>query len=380
LLRGKRVGLLTHPAAVLPDCTYLVDRLIDDDDVNLVLLFAPEHGLAADAQDQVAVGGQTYRGLPVVSLYGDDAASLRPTEEALEKIDVLVVDLQDVGARYYTYVYTMAYCLEACGKAGVPLIVCDRPNPLNGVAVQGQVLDPAFASFVGRFALPVRHGMTIGELARMWNAEEQYDADLTVLASRGWRRAMWFDQCGLPWVPPSPNMPALSTAIVYPGGCLLEGTNLSEGRGTTRPFETIGAPFIDGREWASTLNERGLPGCVFRPIVFQPTFHKHAGEVCGGVFVHVTDRDNFDATRAYWALIEQARRLAPEDFAWRTEPYEFESDRLAIDLLAGTDRFRLALETGEDVESLFTDNNDAGFAFAERRASFLKKDYANGNV
>lgn len=343
-LRGARVGLLVHPASVLPDLTNTHDHLIDDPTVDVRALFAPEHGLAAAAQDQVAVGHETYRGVAVHSLYGANEASLRPSPDALADIDVLVVDLQDVGARYYTYVYTMAYCLEACAALGKRVVVCDRPNPLGGEVEEGPVLEPRFASFVGRFPLPVRHAKTIGELARLWNEQSGWDAQLDVVELRGWDRALWLDQTGLPWVAPSPNMPTLDTAIVYPGGCLIEGTNLSEGRGTTRPFETVGAPWLDGRALATQLNARGLPGVYFRAIEFVPGFHKFAGEACGGVFVHVTDRERFRSFDAYLELIKAARRQNRDRFAWRTQPYEFVRDRLAIDLLCGTDRLRLEIE------------------------------------
>jgi len=346
-LGGKRVGILTHSASVLPDLSYLVDHLMDRSDVQATVLFGPEHGLSGAAQDQVDVGHAAYRGVRVYSLYGDTPESLRPRERDLAKIDVLVIDLQDVGVRYYTYVYTMAYCLEACGAAGIPVIVCDRPNPLNGLTVEGPLLEPAFASFVGRFPLPVRHGKTIGELADIWNREQGWNAKLTVFPNRGWDRAMWFDQTGLPWVSPSPNMATPDTAIVYPGGCLVEGTNLSEGRGTTHPFETVGAPWVDPEKLTARLRSRGLPGVYFRPIRFMPAFHKYAGEICGGVFVHVTDREAFQSFRTYLELIAAIRALHPDRFAWRTEPYEFESTRPAFDLLCGTDRFRKRIEAGE---------------------------------
>ncbi len=344
LLGGGRVGLLAHAASVLPDFTHLADRLREHPDVRLTALFGPEHGLDGAAQDMIGVDGAVARGLPIFSLYGAEESALRPTAEMLATIDALVVDLQDVGARYYTFVYTMAYCLEACAAAGKRVIVCDRPNPLNGVDVDGPLLEPAFASFVGRFPLPVRHGKTIGELAQQWNREQGWNADLTVLPCAGWDRAMWFDQTGLPWIPPSPNMPTLDTATVYPGACLVEGTNLSEGRGTTRPFETIGAPWLDGRALAAELNASNLPGVRFRPLAFVPAFHKHAGRNCGGVFVHVTDRSVFRAVDAYVQLIAAARRQHRAAFAWRTEPYEFVRDRLAFDLLCGTDRLRRQIE------------------------------------
>ncbi|NLH49089.1 MAG: DUF1343 domain-containing protein [Myxococcales bacterium] len=345
-LGGARVGLLVHSASVLPDLTYLHDRLIDDPAINVTALFGPEHGIAGVEQDQVDVGHTVYRGLRVYSLYGDDPTSLKPSPKALEKIDVLVIDLQGIGARYYTYVYTMAYCIEACAEAGKKVILCDRPNPINGLDVEGPVLDPAFASFVGRFPVPVRHARTVGELATQWNREQGWRADLTVLSLEGWERRMWFDETGLPWVMPSPNMTSLETATVYPGGCLIEGTNLSEGRGTTRPFEMVGAPWLDGAALAAELNGLRLPGVYFRPIQFVPTFHKFAGKLCKGVFVHVVDRDAFRSFDAYLRLVAAARRQSPQNFSWRTEPYEFERTRLAFDLLCGTDRMRLDIEAG----------------------------------
>ncbi len=344
-LGNARVGLLVHHASVLPDFSYLHDRLIDDPRVDVTVLFGPEHGISATAQDQIDVAHGTYRGLPVYSLYGDCEADLRPTDEALEKFDVLVVDLQDIGVRYYTYVYTMAYCLEACARRGKRVLVCDRPNPLGGLVEEGPLLDRAFASFVGRFALPVRHARTIGELAEKWNGEEGWNADLEIVPLTGWDRAMWFDQTRLPWIAPSPNMPTPATATVYPGGCLLEGTNLSEGRGTTTPFEVVGAPWLDGQALAAELNARKMPGAYFRPIEFIPTFHKFSGEVCGGVFVHVAERDVFRSFDAFLELIRAVRRQAPGRFAWRTEPYEFETERLAFDLLCGTDKIRREIES-----------------------------------
>jgi len=376
LLGKARVGLLTHPAGVLPDLTYLADRLIDHPDVNVSALFGPEHGLAAQAQDMIAVGQSTYRGVPVHSLYGDSEEQLRPRAGMLAQIDLLVIDLQDVGARYYTYIYTMAYCLEACAQAGIPVIVCDRPNPLDGVTLEGPLLQKEWASFVGRYPLPVRHGMTAGELARWWSEQYGWPLELTMLPMRHWRRDLYFDQCGLPWVPPSPNMPALDTAIVYPGGCLIEGTNLSEGRGTTRPFEIIGAPWLNGRRLAATLNERELPGVVFRPISFLPMFHKFAGEPCNGVFVHVTDRQTFQPFCSYVELIAAARKLHPDHFAWRTEPYEFVADRPAIDLLCGSDRVRRHLEEGGEVAAITAEWERDTADFTTQRRDHLLAEYA----
>src|SRR2546425_1039074 len=345
LLRGKRFALLAHQASVDGRLQHAVTLLADLPGARLARLFAPEHGLWGAAQDHARVGRSRdpVTGLPVESLYGPRRA---PTPARLHDLDVLLVDLQDVGARYYTFVWTMALTMRACGRAGVPLIVLDRPNPLGGVAVEGNVPDPAFASFVGLYPLPARHGMTIGELARYLNSEHALGCALTVVPMSGWRRAMAWEETGLQWVAPSPNMPTPDTARVYPGGCLIEGSNLSEGRGTTRPFEWVGAPFLDAHRYAELLNAQRLPGVHFRPARFAPTFHKWAGRLCGGVQVHVTDRDRFRPFVTGLALLAAARRLAPRRFAWRRPPYEFERRRLPIDILCGTEVIRLALERG----------------------------------
>jgi uncharacterized protein YbbC (DUF1343 family) len=319
--------------------------LADAARARLVRLFAPEHGLWGAAQDHapIAAARDAVTGLPVASLYG---ARRAPTPTMLRGLDVLVVDLQDVGARYYTFVWTMALAMRACARAGVAVIVLDRPNPLGGLAVEGNLPDPAFASFVGLYPLPARHGMTIGELAGYLNAEHGLGCDLTVVRMRGWRRSMLWEDTGLPWVAPSPNMPTPDTARVYPGGCLVEGTNLSEGRGTTRPFEWVGAPFLDAHRYATGLEALGLPGVQFRPVRFAPTFHKWAGRLCGGIQVHVTDQPRFKPFLTGLALLDVARRQARRRFAWRRPPYEFERRRLPIDILCGTDGIRRALERG----------------------------------
>jgi uncharacterized protein YbbC (DUF1343 family) len=261
-------------------------------------------------------------------------------------VDFLLFDLQDVGVRYYTFIWTMALAMRAAARARKPFVVLDRPNPLGGEIVEGNVLDPAYASFVGLHPLAVRHGMTAGELAGYFNAAFGIGCDLRVVRLAGWRRARWFDQTGLPWVPPSPNMPTLDTATVYAGMCLLEATNLSEGRGTTRPFELVGAPFIDGNALANDLARERLPGAAFRPCSFQPTFNKWAGEPCGGVQVHVTDRLRFRSFRAGLSLIQAVRRRWPREFKWKRPPYEYEARKLPIDILCGTDALRRGLERG----------------------------------
>jgi uncharacterized protein YbbC (DUF1343 family) len=370
LLRGRRYALLAHQAAVDRRLEHAATLLVDARRGRLVRLFAPEHGLWGAAQDHAAVATSRdpATGLPVVSLYG---ARRRPTPRMLRGLDLLLVDLQDVGARYYTFVWTMALAMQACAQVGVEVVVLDRPNPLGGTRVEGNLPDPAFASFVGLYPLPARHGLTIGELAAYLNAVHGIGCRLTVVPMRGWRRAMLWEDTGRPWVPPSPNMPTADTARVYPGGCLIEGTNLSEGRGTTRPFEWVGAPYLDPHAYAEHLERRGLPGVRFRPARFQPTFHKWAGRLCGGVHVHVTDRARFRPFLTGLALVDGARRLSPRAFRWRRPPYEFESRRLPFDLLCGTDRIRRALEANTALEEIEAGWQRALSAWLARRARWL---------
>ena len=344
LLRGRRVGLLCHQASVTRELTHAVDAVALIRGARLTALFAPEHGIAGAAQDHARVGSLRDRssGLPVRSLYG---RQLAPSEAMLAGIDTLVVDLQDVGSRYYTFVWTTALCMQACARAQVPVVVLDRPNPLGGLAMEGNLPDPRFASFVGLYPLPARHAMTIAELAAYLNATHSIGCNLAVVPMDGWRRAMSWEDTGLPWVAPSPNMPTPDTARVYPGGCLIEGTNLSEGRGTTRPFELLGAPFLDGRRLARALARRGLPGVTFRAAAFQPAFHKYRGQLCHGVQLHVTDTARFKPFATYLAVIVEARRQS-RLFRWRRPPYEFERTRLPIDLLCGGDGIRRAIERG----------------------------------
>jgi uncharacterized protein YbbC (DUF1343 family) len=338
--------------------------------VRLTALFGPEHGVWANAQDLewVQDSRDVLTGLPVHSLYGERCG---PTASQLRGIDALVFDIQDIGSRYYTFIYTLLHTMEACAEHGQRLVVLDRPNPLGGARVQGNLLDPAFSSFVGRHPLPTRHGMTVGELALMFRAERRIAVDLHVVRMRGWRRAMAFEQTALPWVLPSPNMPTVDTAYVYPGGCLLEGTNLSEGRGTTRPFELCGAPWLNPWRLAEDLGRERLRGVLFRPVFFTPTFQKHVGQVCGGVQLHVTDRQRFHAYLAYLLLIHHARRQDPQAFAWRRPPYEYERVKLPFDILCGTDRIRLALEEGRSPRLLLDEWKRDERAFSRRRRTFL---------
>jgi uncharacterized protein YbbC (DUF1343 family) len=351
LLRGRRIGVIAHQASVNAQLEHAVVLLHEARGPRLARLFAPEHGLWGAAQDHAAIAGarDPVTGLAVASLYG---ARREPTAAMLAGLDALVIDLQDIGSRYYTFVWTMALAMRACARAGVEVIVLDRPNPLGGASVEGNMPDPAYASFVGLYPLPARHGLTIGEVARWLALAHGLRPRLTVVEMRGWRRGMLWEDTGVPWVAPSPNMPTPDTARVYPGGCLFEGTNLSEGRGTTRPFEWVGAPYLDAHAYAQALQDERLPGVRFRPARFTPTFHKWAGRLCGGVQIHVTDRPRFKPFATGLAIVATARRLAPGRFAWRRPPYEFERRRLPIDILLGTDRIRRALERGRPLREI----------------------------
>jgi uncharacterized protein YbbC (DUF1343 family) len=369
-VRGLRIGLVAHAASVTPDLVHASLALSARRHFELVALFGPEHGITGEAQDLVEVGSSRDggTGLRVYSLYGDTRV---PTPEMLAGLDAVVFDLQDVGARYYTYVYTLLHVLEACARDRKRVIVLDRPNPLGGEAVEGNVLDARFASFVGMHPIAARHGMTVGELALLFRDERGLDVDLSLVRMRGWHRRMHFEDTGLPWVLPSPNMPTVDTAFVYPGACLIEGTNLSEGRGTTRPFELVGAPWLDGHALAAALEKEPLDGVRFRPAAFTPTFQKHAGRPCAGVQVHVTDRGRFDAFLTYVLLIHHARRQDLRSFAWRDPPYEYEHRKRPIDILCGTDRVRLTIEAGLSPRRLAAAWKKERTAFARRRTRYL---------
>jgi uncharacterized protein YbbC (DUF1343 family) len=370
LLRGRTVGLLCHQASVTRKLDHAACVVRSLRGVKLRRLFAPEHGLTGAAQDHASIGAEHDRmtGLPVLSLYGK---RLEPSPEALDGLEALVVDLQDVGSRYYTYVWTTILAMRSAARVGLPVIVLDRPNPLGGLALEGNMADPRFASFVGLYPLPTRHGMTIAELVGYLNETHALGCDLTVVPMLGWRRTMLWEATGLPFVPPSPNMPTVDTARVYPGGCLLEGTNLSEGRGTTRPFEWVGAPYLDGPRLAQALERRRLPGVRFRAIGFEPAFHKWKGRRCGGVQVHVTDPARFKPVVTYLALLAEARRQAPHHFKWRRPPYEFEWKKLPIDLLGGGPAMRHAVERGAPLGRLEASWRSALAQFARARRPYL---------
>lgn len=371
-LRGLRVGVVANPASVDHAFVHVVDRVRAAEGVTLAAIFGPQHGFRSDLQDNMIEtphGHDAGRRVPVYSLYSE---TREPTAEMLAGLDVLVIDLQDVGSRIYTFIYTMANCLKACGRHGVPVIVCDRPNPIGGDAVEGEVLDPAFASFVGLFPMPMRHGMTIGELAVFFNEQFGLGASLEIVAMEGWRRSDYADDCRMPWVIPSPNMPTLDSAIVYPGTVLLEGTLASEGRGTTRPFELVGAPWVQAETFADRLMGHGLPGVIFRPVVFEPTFQKHKGVTCGGCQIHVTDRTAFRPVVTGVAVIEELRRADPSAFAWRPPPYEYEAVLQPIDILAGSARMREALERGASAADIAATWHDDESAFLARRSPYLR--------
>jgi uncharacterized protein YbbC (DUF1343 family) len=370
LLAGRRLGLIANPTAVTRDLVPAALLLKRTRGLRLVALFGPEHGLWADAQDlvEVADARDTATGLPIHSLYGQTRV---PTRDMLAEVDVLLFDVQDVGSRYYTFIYTMLHAMEACAEHGRSFVVLDRPNPLGGKRIEGHRQDPGYLSFVGLHPLPVCHGMTVGELAQLFRAERKLGLDLDVIRMRGWRRAMTFDQTGLPWVMPSPNMPTLDTAFVYPGGCLIEGTNLSEGRGTTRPFEIVGAPWLDPWTLAAAMERERLSGVRFRPLFFTPTFQKHAGLRCGGVQVHVIDRNAFRPYLTYCLLIAHARHQNPSRFAWRQPPYEYELVKLPIDILSGSAKLRETIDAGRPLRALLRQSRRDEIHFAKRRRPYL---------
>jgi uncharacterized protein YbbC (DUF1343 family) len=349
-LRGARVGLLAHPASIDRRLLH-ASRILDDLGVSPTLLLGPEHGYGGEAQDLIGVpDARDPRGRPIRSLYGASFDELSPRPADLERIDLLVVDLQDVGARYYTFVWTAVLAMRACARAGVRVLVLDRPNPLGGDLdhLEGRRQSQPFCSFVGLEPVPVRHSLTLGEIVA-WRADvEGIPRDLVrVLGVAGLRREAPASEWNRPFVPPAPNMPTVDTALVYPGGCLIEGTNLSEGRGTTRPFEVLGAPWIDGPRLAEGLHALSLPGVRARPITFQPSFQKHAGAICGGVQVHVTDPAIFRPLATYLALVTLAYQQDPGRFAFRTTMYEFRDDVPAFDLLTGDGEARERIVRGD---------------------------------
>lgn len=395
-LRGLRIGLLCNQASVDHHYRHILEHLVPlhrSGFLTLAAVFGPQHGLFGHTQDNMIEWEASDRvEYPIYSLYGE---TRKPTAQMLAGLDRLVVDIQDVGSRYYTFAWTMAHCIEACADLGIPVTILDRPNPIGGTRVEGPVLRDGFESFVGLYPVATRHGMTVGEIAR-FVGDRVENSSVSVVEVRGWNRDAYLDETDAPWAMPSPNMPTIDTAVVYPGGCLIEGTNLSEGRGTTRPFEIVGAPFLDGARFADALNKAGLGGVYFRPIQFEPTFNKHAGRLCEGVFVHVTDRSIFEPVLSYVALISEAIRQTGlheitgqqiderfvaysaecelPGFAWKRPPYEYVYDRMPIDILAGNEWVRDSMQSlvplGDVRDRLRRDADKFGDA---RKAFFLYK-------
>jgi len=365
---GARIGLLTNPSGIDRNLRSTVDLVTGHEALEVTALYGPEHGVRGEAQagEHVEGGIDSRTGLPVFSLYG---ATRTPTQAMLDAFDVMIIDMQDIGARFTTYISSVAHLIDACDAAEKGVVILDRPNPLGGGVVAGNLLDPAFASFVGIHRIPIRHGLTIGEFGRLW-ARDHGRTDPVVMTMNGWSRDMWYDQTGLPWVPPSPNLPTLDSVIAFPATCLIEGTNLSEGRGTTRPFEWIGAPWIDPPDLVDALHGLGLDGVMFRPVSFTPSFSKHAGTRCGGIQIHVHDREAFDAVGLGPHLLATFKRLYPQHFAW-LEPHE---GRYFIDLLAGGSTLRETIDSGEPVDSLLATWLGEAAAFRRDRSDILLYD------
>lgn len=368
---GERVGLICNPATVDHGFRHAADLFHKSPGINLTALFGPQHGIRGETQDNM-IEWESFRdrrtGVMAYSLYGQVR---RPSPEMLEDVDCLVFDVQDTGTRVYTFIYTMALAMQAARAEGKRFLVLDRPNPIGGIDVEGSLLEPGWESFVGMYPIPMRHAMTAGELARLFNEEYGIGCELTVVAMEGYDRSVWFDDTDAPWVLPSPNMPTLDTATVYPGAVFVEGTKVSEGRGTTRPFEINGAPYVDAADLAEHLNGLDLPGVGFRPHSFQPTFQKHAGVLCGGVQIHVLDRRIFRPVITGIALIKAIRDLYPEDFAWQDPPYEYVYDRCPFDVIAGTGKLRDQIESGASVQDIAAGWREDERAFDELRRRYL---------
>lgn len=371
VLRGERVGLVCNQASVDHTFRHAADALGGCAEINLTTLFGAQHGIRGDVQDNMVETPHVTddaTGLPVYSLYSE---TREPTQSMLAEVDTIVFDMQDVGCRIYTFIYTLANCMRAARKYGKRVVVCDRPNPIGGVNVAGNVLEAGWESFVGQYPLPTRHGMTVCELARMFNDEFGIGCDLQTIEMDGWSRELYMDETDAPWVMPSPNMPTLETAIVFPGTVHVEGTKLSEGRGLTRPFEFVGAPYIDADKYSRALQDFDLQGVRFRACHFLPTFQKHAGNVCGGVQIHVTDRQQFEPVLSGVGIIKAAHDLYPEQFGWKEPPYEYVHDRNPFDVISGGDELRLALECGRTLREIESSWQAGLKTFRRQRESFL---------
>lgn len=351
-VKDARVALVCNQASVDHSFRHAADLLFDHPAINLTTLFGPQHGIRGDVQDNMIETGHARdrrTGLPVYSLYSE---TREPTDEMLNDADVIVVDLQGVGCRIYTFAYTMANCMRVAARLGKKVVVCDRPNPIGGEKVAGNVTEAGHESFVGQYLLPTRHGMTMGELARLFNEHFGIGCELEVVKLAGWSRNLWYDDTDGPWVMPSPNIPTPDSCKVFPGTVHLEGTQMSEGRGTTRPFELVGAPYIQADQYASELMKLNLPGVLFRASVFMPTFQKHGGKACGGVQIHVTDREAFEPVQTGIAIVKTAYDMYPNDFRWKDPPYEYEYTRNPFDVISGTTKLREQIERGDSLEAI----------------------------
>ena len=351
-LSNLRIGLICNQASVNKSFRHAADLFFEDRDINLTALFGPQHGIRGNVQDNMIETAHTVdklTNLPVYSLYSE---TRQPTEEMVSGIDALVFDLQDVGGRVYTFIYTMANAMKACARFNKKMFVLDRPNPIGGIAVEGNLLETGHESFVGQYPLPMRHGLTNGELAKLFNREFAVNCDLEVITMNNWAREDFYDETDAPWVMPSPNMPTVDTTVVFPATVFFEGTEVSEGRGTTRPFEIVGAPYINEKEYADALAALELPGVIFRPINFLPTFQKHAGKECGGVFLHITDREKFEPVMTGIAMIKTIYEAYPKNFSWKVTPYEYEFNRNPFDVIAGTTKIREMIESGKSVQEI----------------------------
>jgi uncharacterized protein YbbC (DUF1343 family) len=370
-IRRARVGLICNQASVDHGFRHAADLLHQHGQIDLRALFGPQHGIRGDVQDNMIESGHSIdrkTGLPVHSLYSE---TREPTDEMLQDVDTLIFDMQDVGCRIYTFVYTLANCMRAARRLGKRVVVCDRPNPINGADMAGNILEPEYASFVGQFPLPTRHGMTVGELAQLFNEHFKIECDLEVIPMIGWKREFWHDETDAPWVLPSPNMPTLDAATVFPGAVHFEGTQVSEGRGTTKPFELIGAPYIDPDDYADALNGLGLTGVYFRSCVFQPTFQKHAGVSCGGVQIHVLDRNSFEPWITGIAMAKFAHDMYPNEFRWKEPPYEYVFDKNPFDVISGTAKIREAFEKGTTLDTIADETKVPLAEFKKLREAFL---------
>ena len=371
LIAGHRIGLVCNQASILPDLRHIADVFGEQTAFKLTTLFGPQHGIRGDLQDNMIETPHTTderTGIPVYSLYSE---TREPTEAMLERLDTIVFDMQDVGCRIYTFIYTMANCMRAAKRYDKRVIVCDRPNPIGGVHVEGNVTETEFTSFVGQFEMPTRHGMTTGELAWLFNEHFGIGCELEVVTMEGWTRDMWFDQTGLPWVMPSPNIPVAETCEVFPATVHIEGTEISEGRGTTKPFELNGAPFIDPYVWAAEMDKFGFDGVVFRPCYFRPMFQKWADQTCGGVQIHVTDREQFTPVIVGIAMVKTVYDLYTDKFQWKQSAYEYVFDKNPFDVVCGTDKIRMQIESGASLEEIEADWSATLETFKKTRDEYL---------